>query len=247
MDSPKILTKIELMRIAGRLGRSIFKRIGYILEPGVTTQKLNDAAQSSLKFNEAVAAFKGYCDFPAETCISLNEEICHGVPGERIVGGGDLVSVDIGIQVGDYIVDACQTYEVGEISEEADRLNYWTRVALRRALRHIKAGVCWNDIARIIENTARNKGLGIVKEMTGHGVGEELHEDPVLRNYTCPDNQHITLEKGQTICVEPMFSLGTGECENADDGWTVITKDRTLASHWEHCIVVTETGCEILL
>lgn len=243
----KILTKIELMKTAGRLGRSIFRRVGYILEAGITTQKLNDAAKSSLEFHEAVAAFKGYCDFPAETCISLNEEICHGMPGKRIIGGGDLVSINIGIQVGDYIVDACQTYEVGEISEEADHLNYWTRVALKRALRHIKAGVCWNNIARIIENTATNKGLGVIKEMTGHGIGEKLHEDPVLRNYTYSDNKHIVLKEGQTICVEPMFSLGTGECEIAHDGWTVVTKDRTLASHWEHCIVITKTGCEILL
>ncbi len=243
----KILTKIELMETAGNLGRSIFRRIGFILEPGITTQKLNDTAQGSIKYNEAVAAFKGYQGFPAETCISLNEEICHGIPTDRVVGGGDLVSVDIGIQVGDYIVDACQTYEVGEISEEADHLNYWTRTALRRALRHIKSGICWNDIARIIENTAKNKGLGVVKEMTGHGIGETLHEGPTLRNYACSENKEIILEAGQTICVEPMFSLGTGESETAEDGWTIITKDRTLASHWEHCIVVTETGCEILL
>lgn len=241
------MTKIEAMKKASRIGRSVFKRIGCILEPGVTTEELNNAARNTLAYNEAVAAFKGYSGFPAETCISLNEEICHGVPGKRMIGGGDLVSVDIGIQVGDYIVDACQTYEVGEISEEADHLNYWTKTALKRALRHIRAGICWNDIARIIENTAHNKGLGVVKEMTGHGIGKKLHEDPVFRNYICSDNDDIVLEEGQTICVEPMFSLGTGECETADDGWTVVTKDRALASHWEHCIVVTETGCEVLL
>lgn len=241
--------KVEIMTTAGVLGNSIFKRIGFILEPGTTTQKLNDAAKSSLEYNEIIAAFKGYGDppFPAETCISLNAEICHGIPSSRQIGGGDLVSVDIGIQIGDFIVDACRTFEVGEISEEADHLNYWTKTALKRALRHIRAGICWNSIAGIIQNTANNKGLGIVKEMTGHGVGESLHEEPILRNYVCPENKEIILEEGQTICVEPMFCLGTGECETLEDGWTVITKDRTLSSHWEHCIVVTETGCKILL
>jgi len=243
------LTKIEMMKRAGGLGKSIFKRIGWLLEPGITTQELNATAKTTLAFNEVKAVFKGYGNppFPAETCISLNEEICHGVPSDRLVKGGDLVSVDIGIQMGDYIVDACRTFEVGEVSEDADHLNYWTKTALKRALRHIKAGVCWNNVARIIENTAHNKGLEVVKSMTGHGVGENLHENPVLRNYACPENEEIILEEGQTICVEPMFCKGTGECEVAENKWTVITKDRTLSSHWEHCIVVTEDGCEILL
>lgn len=241
--------KIEIMRTTGLLGKSIFKRIGFILEPGVTTQQLNNAARKSLEFKGAGAAFKGYGEppFPAETCISLNDEICHGIPGKRQIGGGDLVSVDIGIRIGNYIVDACKTFEVGEVSDKADHLNYWTKTALRRAIRHIKAGTCWNNIARIIENTAKNKGLSVVKNMSGHGVGESLHEDPVLRNYACPENENITLKEGQTICVEPMFCTGTGDCEVAENGWTVITVDRTLSSHWEHCIVVTKTGCEILL
>lgn len=237
------------MEQAGQLGKTIFKRIGYILEPGITTQELNNAARGTLTYNKAIAAFKGYSNppFPAETCISLNEEICYGIPNKRLIGGGDLVSVNIGIQVGEFMVDACQTFEVGEISEEADHLNYWTRTALRRALRHVKAGICWNNIARIIENTAIHKGLGIVKCMTGHGVGRSLHEDPILRNYACPDNEEIFLEEDQTICIEPAFCIGTGEHEIAENKWTMITKDRTLSSHWKHCIRVTKTGCEILL
>lgn len=241
--------KIEIMTTAGRIGKSIFKKVGYILEPGVTTQELNNAARNSLEFHGAIAAFKGFGNppFPAETCISLNSEVCHGIPSGHRISGGDLVSVDIGIQIENFVVDACQTFEVGEISEEADHLNYWTKTALKRALRHIKPGICWNDIARIIQNTANNKKLGIVRKMTGHGIGKTLHEDPVLRNYICPENEDIFLEEGQTICVEPMFCMGTGDCETSENGWTIITKDRTLSSHWEHCIVVTETGCDILL
>jgi len=241
--------KLKTMKMLGLIGDSIFKRISFILEPGITTQKLNDAACSTLKYQDCVPVFKGFGDppFPAETCISLNEEICHGIPSERPIRSGDLVSVDLGIQGGGFIVDACRTFEMGEMSKDADFLNYWTKTALKRALRHIKAGVCWNDIARIIENTAHKKGLGIVKDMCGHGVGSSLHEDPLLRNYICPENKDIFLQEGQTICVEPMFSLGTGECEIAENKWTVITKDRTLSSHWEHCVVITKNGCEILL
>lgn len=247
------MDKIKIMKTAGLLGKSIFKRIGFILEPGVTTQELNDAARSSLEYNEAIAAFKGYENpsidfpFPSETSISLNSEVCHGIPSSRKISGGDLVSVDIGIRIGEYVVDACQTFEVGEVSEEADHLNYWTKTALKRALRHIKAGVKWNDIARIIQNTANNKKLGVVRSMAGHGIGKSLHEAPFLRNYMCPENKGIFLEEGQTICVEPMLCTGTGDCAISENGWTVITTDRTLSSHWEHCIVVTKTGCEILL
>lgn len=237
------------MKAAGKLGKSIFKRIGLILEPGITTLELNNVAKKSLEYHEATATFKGYGSppFPAEICVSLNEEVCHGMPSDRLICGGDLVSVDIGIQIDDYTVDACQTFEIGEISKEADHLNYWTKTALQRALRHIKAGICWSKIAQIIQYTAINKKLGIVRCMTGHGIGKELHEIPILRNYVCSENEKIILQEGQTICVEPMFCIGTGDCDVMENKWTVITRDRTLSSHWEHCIVVTKTGCEILL
>jgi len=238
------------MTKAGKIGQIIFKRIGFILEPGVTTQELNEVAQKTLNYHDVIAPFKGYSEppFPAEICVSLNEEVCHGIPDEnRVINAGDLVSVDIGIQVEEYAVDACRTFEVGEISEEADHLNYWTKTALKRAIRNIKAGTCWNDIAQIIENTAHNKGLKVVRKMLGHGIGKELHEEPTLRNYMCEENDSIFLKEKQTICVEPMFCMGTGDCEVAEDEWTVVTTDRTLSSHWEHCIVVTEDGCDILL
>lgn len=247
------MIKLLTMQQAAAIGKGIFKRVKFILEPGITTARINDEIRSHIegaaKYAEARPVFKGYGTpaFPAESCISVNEEVCHGIPGDRVIGGGDLVSIDLGIEVDGYVVDACRTFEIGAVSEEADHLNYWTRTILQRALRHIRAGVCWQDVARIIENSARKKDLSIIKEMTGHGVGEKLHEPPKLRNYTCAENKAIILTEGQTICVEPMLTLGSGGCEIADDNWTVLTVDRKLASHWEHCIVVTETGCEILL
>lgn len=237
------------MRQAGSVGNTIFRHMQILMKPGITTSKLNAAAAATIRFRGAVPEFLGYGtpEFPAETCISLNEEICHGIPSNRVIVGGDLVSIDMGIRVGDYLVDACRTFQIGEVSEEADHLDYWTKTALKRAIRHVRAGTCWNDIAKIIENTARIKNLGIIKSMTGHGIGVKLHEEPVLRNYTCPENEGIFLEEGQTICIELMFSLGTDECEIAENNWTVITADKTLASHWEHCILVTKTGCEVFL
>lgn len=241
--------KLKDMKKAAQIGEVVFRRMRILIEPGVTTASLNHAAKKTIEYNDAIPEFLGYGKppFPTEVCVSLNEEICHGVPGERKLGGGDLVSIDVGIRVNDHLVDACRTFRVGEVSEEADHLDFWTQTALKRAVRHVKAGKHWNDIARIIENTARNKTIGIIKAMNGHGVGANLHEPPLLRNYVCDENEGIILEEGQTICIEPMFSLGTDECEIAENGWTVITKDRSLSSHWEHCIMVTATGCEVLL
>jgi len=247
------MDKIEAMKRAGSIGETIFNRFKLILEPGLRTEELNKFAERCIKFNDCIASFKGYGPphappFPASICVSINEEICHGVPSLRKIGGGDLVSVDMGIQYEGFMVDACRTFTIGEISDEADHLNYWTKTALKRALRHIKAGMCWQNVAAIIENTAEKKGLHVVKSMSGHGIGSGLHEEPTLRNYTCEANEQITLEEGQTIAIEPMFAIGTGECEVSDDDqWTILTKDRSLSSHWEHTIVVTETGCEILL
>lgn len=243
--------KIASMKKAGEIGKHIFRRLQFILEPGITTKAINAEICKYMK-SVCNAAFLGYktensSPFPYESCISINEEVCHGTPSDRVVGGGDLVSVDLGIEVDGYITDACRTFEVGEISEEADLLNYWTKTALRRAIRTIKAGICWQDVARIIENTAIKHKLNVVKSMNGHGVGAKLHEEPILRNYVCAANELIVLKEGQTIAVEPMFSVGSGDIEVAKNGWTILTKDRSLSSHWEHTLLVTSDGCEALL
>jgi methionyl aminopeptidase len=243
------MNKLVTMRNAGILGNTIFKRVAFDLKPIATTMSINKLVKKILEVNNAQAEFKNYGDppFPAETCISINEEVCHGVPCNRKITNGDIVSVDMGIRVQDYVVDACQTFEIGEVSEEVSHLNYWTKIALKRAVRNVKAGVCWNEIASIIENTAKNKNLSVIRGVTGHGIGKELHEFPSLRNYVCEENEDIFLEEDQTICIEPMFSLGNGESETLEDEWTIVTIDRTLSSHWEHCLRVTKTGCEIFL
>ncbi len=246
------MNKLDAMRHAGKTGQTIFKRIQYLLEPGMTTNDVNDIVVKALEINHCSSAFLNHqvgkeIPFPAHCCVSINEEVCHGIPSNRKIKGGDLVSVDLGIRYQKWLVDACQTFEIGEVSEEASHLNYWTRVALRRALRHIKAGVKWNDIAQLIENTAKYKNLGLLTRLSGHGVGEKLHEAPTLRNYICEANEEIVLQEDQTLSIEPMFALGDGDSEVAEDKWTILTKDRSLSSHWEHCVVITKTGCDILL
>lgn len=242
--------KFDTMRKASRLGEMVFARIGFLIKkPNMTPLQLNEEAVKTLNFHQATAEFKNYGDppFPAEVCISINEEVCHGIPDDRKLKKGDLVSVDMGIRVNEYVVDACRTFEIGTISPEADHVNYWTKTALKRAIRHVKADIYWNDIAKIIENTAKHNNLSVVKAITGHGIGEKLHESPSLRNYVCEESKDITLQEGQTICIEPMFALGSGDCEIAENKWTVVTKDKSLSSHWEHCVIITKSGCEILL
>lgn len=245
------------MEFAGNVARSIFTHIQYTLEPQITTKELSDQVAKRLENSYVKSECLNYPPgsdnpFPAPCCISINEEVCHGIPGTRKICGGDLVSVDLALRYpidtccDSHVIDCCQTFGVGELPQESTDLNYWTRTALRRALRHIKAGIEWTKIAHIIEQTAINHGYAVVKDVHSHGVGKELHETPMLHNYQHDDNEGIILEEGQTISIEPMFTLGNGEAEILEDGWTIVTKDRTLSAHWENTIIVTKNGCQIL-
>ncbi len=247
------MNKIDNMRIAGSIGHSVFKRVAELIKPGISTAKIDEEIEQIIINSHAFPECKGYHGvppqppFPCASCISINEEVCHGIPGKRELKPGDLVSVDIVIRHEDHLVDACRTYEVGVVSKKADQLNYWTKTALARAVRSIKAGVCWNDIAKIIEITASSKGLSVIRAITGHGIGNKMHEEPLLCNYVRPENEAIILEENQTICVEPMFSIGKPDVELHEDKWTLLTKDRSPTSHWEHCLLVTKEGCEVFL
>ncbi len=243
--------KIDDMTYAGNVARSTFIDLQHILEPQITTKELSDQVAKCLENSYLKSECLNYPPesanpFPAPCCISVNEEVCHGIPGSRKICGGDLVSIDLALRHKDHVVDCCQTFGVGELSKEATDLNYWTKTALRRALRYIKAGVQWVKIAHIIEQTARDHGYSVIRDVHSHGVGKALHELPILRNYKHEGDEEIVLEEGQTISVEPMFTLGNGEIELLEDGWTLITKDRTLSAHWENCLMVTKNGCQVL-
>lgn len=244
-------TKIESMKYAGNVARSVFSSVSSQLEPGITTGELAESIGRIIRNSHCEPTFEGYDPtgnnpFPAPCCISINEEVCHGIPGERKIGGGDLVSVDVGIRHQSYTIDVCRTFAVGGLSQEAQDLNFWTKTAVRRAIRHLKNGVCWQEVARIIAATAKKRKYGIVKIMNGHGIGKDLHEPPSLPNYPTNQNNDVILHTGQTICVEPMFALGSGEVEITDNKWTVVTKDKSLACHWEHCLLITDNSVDIL-
>ena len=243
-------SKIQAMERAGSISKLICKMVQNTLKPGMTTKAINDQIERMMR-NTCKPTFLNYGQdnnlFPAVSCISINEEICHGLPSDdRVIAEGDLVSIDLGVGIDDYTVDVCQTFEIGEVSKEADHLNYWTKTILQRAIRRIQDGICWQNIARVIENAAKSQNLRVIKTMTGHGVGKSLHETPALRNFVCADNEKIILKAGQTIAVEPMLTTGCGNCELAEDNWTMITADQELSSHWEHTILVTKTGCRVL-
>lgn len=243
--------KIKAMRQGGFIGKFIFGSIEPLLVSGTTTATINNYIHNLIDRHYARPAFLHYPNplegpaFPAASCISFNEEVLHGIPSEREIKDGDLVSVDIGIEYDGYVIDSCRTYKIGEPTEEALDLNYWTRRALQAAINALKPGEHWHNIAKIIQGYAESKGYGVLKNYSGHGIGKTLHEKHLYYNYPHPDYNPL-LEAGDTFCIEPMFTLGDPEVEIAGDHWTVITKDRKLSSHHEATILIIEGGCEIL-
>lgn len=246
------MDKIEAMRMGGSIGRTIFDDIQTLMTDGTTTKEINDRVHNLIDQNHARPAFLNYPNpkaggpiFPSASCISINEEVIHGIPSERELRDGDLISVDIGIEYDGYIIDSCRTYEVGLVSEEAEDLNYWTWRALQAAIGAIEPGVQWHPIAKKIQKYAVDKGYGVLRHHCGHGVGKTLHDGHQYYNYPRPGD-NPTLEVGDTFCVEPMFTLGSPEVETASDRWTVLTKDRKISVHHEATILVIEGGCEVL-
>ncbi len=243
--------KHKAMKMAGLIGNLIFDKVGKVLRPKIKTSDIDCLIGELLSANYAESKcmgqknpLEGGLPFPAHSCISVNEEIVHGIPGDRVIEKGDLVSVDFVLAYDGYLVDGCRTFEIPPVSDKAKNLNFWTRVALNRAISTIKAGVPWNKVAAVIEDVAKSNGFGVVRDFTGHGIGTQLWQAPRLPNYVSINN--IILSEGQTIAVEPMFVAGKPNIEFADDKWTAITKDRSLSSHWESTILVTEEGTEIL-
>lgn len=237
--------EIERMRAAGRLAALAHERMREAIRPGIRTQDLDDLFVEFLKEHGASASFLGYNGFPKSICVSVNEEVVHGIPGDRRLNEGDIVSVDLGVIVDSYHGDAAWTYPVGEIDEEARHLLEVGEASLMEAIRQIRPGNRLGDVSHAVQRCAEAAGLSVVRDFVGHGIGRAMHEPPQIPNFGPPGRGPI-LRPGMTLAVEPMVNLGTHEVEVLEDQWTVVTKDRRWSAHFEHTILVADGEAEIL-
>ncbi len=246
MVTRKSNREIELMRIAGRIVALAHKAVKDTIKPGMTTKDLDDLVEKVIVENDAIPSFKNYNGFPASACISINEEVVHGIPSpHRVLKSGDIVSVDIGAVYKGYHGDSAWTYACGEISEDAKRLLEATEKSLFAGLEYAKANNRLSDISHEIQITAEGLGFSVVREFVGHGIGKKLHEDPQIPNYGLP-NRGLLLKSGMTFAIEPMINFGNKEVKVLTDGWTTITRDKSLSAHFEHTILIQKDSYEIL-
>ena len=236
---------IQRMRVAGRIAAQALVAVGRHVAPGVTTDELDEVGHDFLVTAGAYPSTLGYKGFPKSLCTSVNEVVCHGIPDSTELRNGDIVNVDITAYVGGVHGDTDATFLVGEVSEEDRLLVERTREALDRAIRVVRPGRPINVIGRVIESYAKRFGYGVVRDFTGHGIGTAFHSGLVVPHYDDPQATTV-MEPGMTFTIEPMLNLGTHEWDMWDDGWTVVTKDRRRSAQFEHTLVVTEDGAEVL-
>ena len=237
--------EIDLIRESSLLVAKTHVEISTLIKPGVTTLQLDTIAEEFIRDNGGVPAFKGYGGFPNTLCASLNEQVVHGIPNDIPLNNGDIISMDCGVVMNGYYGDSAYTYEVGEVSEKVKNLLLRTKESLYLGIDQAISGNRIGDIGFAIQRHVEQFGYGVVREMVGHGVGENLHEDPQVPNYG-KRGRGIKLKEGMVIAIEPMINLGTKNIKQLSDGWTVITTDRKYSAHFEHTIVVRKGKAEVL-
>ncbi|MEV0163474.1 methionine aminopeptidase type I [Nonomuraea fuscirosea] len=236
---------IERMRVAGRIAAQALEEVGKHVRPGVTTDELDRIGHEFLLDHNAYPSTLGYKGYPKSLCTSINEVICHGIPDDTVLRDGDIVNVDITAYIGGVHGDTDATYLAGEVDEESRLLVERTREAMMRAIRAVAPGRQLNVVGRVIEAYAKRFGYGVVRDFTGHGIGTSFHSGLMVPHYDDP-SLRVELVPGMTFTIEPMLTLGTIEYEIWPDKWTAVTKDRKRTAQFEHTIVVTDTGSEIL-
>jgi methionyl aminopeptidase len=236
---------IAAMRVAGRLAAQALAEVGRHIAPGVTTDELDRIGHEFICDHGAYPSTLGYRGYPKSLCTSLNEVICHGIPDSTPVGEGDIVNIDITAFIGGVHGDTNATFMVGKVDEESRLLVERTREALERAIHAVAPGRPFNVIGRVIESYAKRFGYGVVEDFTGHGIGTLFHSGLIVPHYDVPQYE-LVIERGMTFTIEPMLTLGTIDYDVWDDGWTVVTKDRARTAQFEHTILVTDSGAEIL-
>jgi methionyl aminopeptidase len=239
------------MRKAGRIVAKVFLKIEEIIKPGITTDYIDRIAEEIITGEKAIPAFKGYTGkvgkkpFPSSVCISINEQVVHGIPGKRVIKDGELVSIDVGVKINSFYGDAARTYKVGNVSKTAEKLWNATKEALYMGVEKCISGNRLSDISNVIENRATIDGFSVVKDFVGHGIGRAMHEDPQILNYG-PPGQGPVLKQGMVLAIEPMLNEGSSDVEILSDMWTVVTMDRKLSCHFEDTVAVWENGPLIL-
>ncbi|MBF0593766.1 MAG: type I methionyl aminopeptidase [Candidatus Omnitrophica bacterium] len=247
--SPDIRIKtpkeIQILREAGKILAGIFDDIKSLVKVGMTTGEIDMIAESLINNSYVVAAFKGYRGYPANACISVNEEVIHGIPGKRIIKDGDVVGIDIGIIYHNYYSDMAMTLGFGVLDTGRQKLLDVTRQSLMRGIAQAKPGNHLRDISHAVQSYVESKGFSVVRDFVGHGIGRSLHEDPEIPNYGSP-GQGPLLKAGMVFAIEPMVNMGVSGTKVLSDGWTAVTADKKPSAHFEHTVAITESGPMIL-
>jgi len=237
--------EIEQLRKSNAIVGEVLRELRKMIAPGVTTEELDRRAEEIILSKGAIPAFKGYRNYPATLCVSINEEVVHGIPGSRKLREGDIVSIDVGVNLSGYFGDAAITFPVGEIDRGARRLLETTEKALHIGIGMARVGNRLHDISHAIQQWVEANGFSVVREYVGHGIGRSLHEEPQIPNFGSP-GQGPRLERGMVLALEPMVNEGTYEVKLLPDGWTVVTADGKRSAHFEHTITITDGQAEIL-
>lgn len=237
--------EIEQLKKSNAIVAEIFETLKRTVAPGVTTRELDRIAEEMILKKGAVPAFKGYRNFPASLCVSINEEVVHGIPGSRRLKEGDIVSLDVGVNLHGYFGDAALTLPVGKVDQEAKRLIEVTEKALQIGIEMARIGNRLNDVSHAIQKWVESNGFSVVRDFVGHGIGKSLHEEPQIPNFGSP-GQGTRLEKGMVFALEPMVNEGSYEVKILSDGWTVVTADGKRSAHFEHTIAITDGKADIL-
>ncbi len=242
----KSAREIEVMRQSSRIVATVLKEISELVQPGMTTADLDAHAERRIREMGATPSFKGYHGFPASICASINDEVVHGIPGKKVIREGDVLKVDTGAYFNGFHGDSCITIAVGQVNPEAETLIRVAEEALYKGIAQVKAGNCLLDIAGAVQDHVEAHGFAVVEDYTGHGVGRNLHEEPSVFNYRTRELPNVRLRAGMTLAIEPILNAGSKRCRTLRDKWTVVTVDKSLSAQWEHTVLVTEDGYEIL-
>lgn len=241
----KTRAEIERMKKAGRIAGQTLKEVEKVLKPGVTTKDLDKVAEAFIRSQGAKPTFIGYRGYPATLCVSINDQVVHGIPGPRVIKSGDVVSVDVAATADGFVGDTAATYAVGDVGPQAEKLIRVTRESLEAGIQAMQLGARLGDIGATVQKVAESENFGVVRDFVGHGIGRAMHEEPAVPNYG-DAGTGLRLETGMVLAIEPMITLGDYSVEILPDGWTVVTKDGSLAAHFEHTVALTDNGPVVL-